>query len=85
MTAFLLLGFFASPVLYSAEALPAALRSIQVLNPMATIIGLYRHAVMGTPLPGWQAFVVLVAVVGATWTLGARILSRGAQVLDEHL
>jgi hypothetical protein len=50
--------FFASPVLYRVDALPARLSGLAELNPMTAIIGLYRAGVLGLPVGSPISFVV---------------------------
>lgn len=52
---------FASPVVYSVAALPAAWRDVYGLNPMSTVIEGFRWALVGTPPP--SAGSVLLSVL----------------------
>ena len=83
VNAILTLLFFASPVLYRIESLPAALQPLAQLNPVAGLIGLYRAVVLGQPL-SWLPVAVCVAATLACWTLGLGILRRLGAVLDEY-
>ena len=82
VNAILTLLFFASPVLYRIESLPAALQPLAQLNPVAGLIGLYRAVVLGQPL-SWLPVAVCVAATLACWTLGLGILRRLGAVLDD--
>jgi lipopolysaccharide transport system permease protein len=55
--------FFTSPVLYPLDAVPAAWRSLYVLNPMAGIIDGFRAAVLDGNTPDLSALGSSLAVV----------------------
>jgi ABC-2 type transport system permease protein len=84
VSAMLLLGFFLSPVLYSTQWLPPAVQIVAALNPMTGLLGLYRSAVLGVPLPSALSVLALgVAIVGvALWARA--VFGRLRPVLDEY-
>ncbi len=56
---------FASPVVYSPNAVPAAWRFVYALNPMAGVLIGFRWCLLGTAAPGpeiWASVVVAVVV-----------------------
>jgi lipopolysaccharide transport system permease protein len=55
---------FASPVLYPLSAVPAAWRSLYLLNPLAGLLDGFRRSVLGTPLD-MPALAVAAAVTVA--------------------
>ena len=55
--------FFASPVLYPLTAVPAAWRSIYILNPMVGIIDGFRSVVLEGRTPDLAALGSALAVV----------------------
>jgi lipopolysaccharide transport system permease protein len=65
--------FFISPVFYPIEAVPAGLRPILALNPLATVIQSFRQVLLwGQPLSwlewgAWTAAGLLLALLGYTW------------------
>src|SRR5918912_2267421 len=59
----LFLLLYAVPVLYTADAVPAAIRPLYALNPIAQLIEAFRASVLGTHAPDLAALAVL-AVVG---------------------
>ncbi|MEW6268355.1 MAG: ABC transporter permease [Thermodesulfobacteriota bacterium] len=84
VSAALTVGFFASPVLFTLDALPGWLRTIAKLNPMAAVIGFYRVSVLGD---AWPPATAIAALVGATVALliaGLALLTRLGDVLDEY-
>ncbi len=57
------LGMFVSPVIYPIDALPAGpLRFAIALNPMTAVIGGFRWALLGQPLPGGYLWISLSVV-----------------------
>jgi lipopolysaccharide transport system permease protein len=63
-------GFFLSPIIYSASLVPEEFRVFYFLNPMAVAITGMRGSLLGTPMPpfeGWiagSAVAVLLLVSG---------------------
>jgi len=56
---------FASPVIYSAQAIPPAWKMVYSLNPMAGVIVGFRWCLLGTPSPGpeiWASIVIAALV-----------------------
>jgi lipopolysaccharide transport system permease protein len=55
---------YASPVAYSASAVPAKYVGLYFVNPMASLLGAVRWSLLGTPFPstGWFVYTVVVAV-----------------------
>jgi lipopolysaccharide transport system permease protein len=57
------LWMYASPVVYPASMIPAAIRPLYGLNPMAGVIEGFRWALLGTEIPGTMIFVSVGVVV----------------------
>jgi lipopolysaccharide transport system permease protein len=57
------LWMYASPVVYPASMLPAAIRPLYGLNPMAGVIEGFRWALLGTDMPGSIIFVSVSVVI----------------------
>jgi lipopolysaccharide transport system permease protein len=53
--------FLASPVVYSASAVPEKWRMLYGLNPMAGVVGGFRWALLGGDMPGGM-FAVSMAM-----------------------
>lgn len=71
------LALFASPVAYSASAVPARYIDLYHLNPVAPLIGAFRWSVLGTPAPPGR-FLALAAVEAVVVFLaGSAMLERG--------
>jgi len=62
---FLNLVFFASPIIYSSDSIPVALRPVYQLNPLVGVIEGFRWSVLGTtaPMPGSVLFSMLVGIL----------------------
>jgi len=65
----ILLGFYATPIVYSFAMVPTAIRPFEVVNPMAAIVASYRDTIFsGTPhlasLGSAAAISAIVALAG---------------------
>ncbi|HEY3248955.1 MAG TPA: ABC transporter permease [bacterium] len=67
---------FASPVIYSAGAVPARLRGLFLLNPMAGVIEGYRAAILDGRWPSPELLGVSALVSGAVLLLGYAVFRR---------
>src|SRR5258708_34377685 len=67
----LFLMLYAVPVLYSPDRVPAAIRPLFDLNPMAHLVDAFRAAVLGTHAPDLVGLGVL-AVAGGLILLSAQ-------------
>lgn len=52
---------FATPVAYSADLIPAELRGVYALNPMAGVVEGFRWALLGGPLPEFSILLSAAA------------------------
>lgn len=84
VTALLTIGFFASPVLYELDFLPASLRFAAACNPMAALLGFYRAIVLGGDLPAAISVAALAVAIGLAWVLAMSLASRLEGRLDEY-
>ena len=84
VSAILLLGFFLSPVLYSTQWLPPAAQALAALNPMTGLLGLYRWAVLGVPLPSALASLALGIAILVLSVLARTVFGRLRPLLDEY-
>jgi lipopolysaccharide transport system permease protein len=83
LTALMTIWFFASPVLYSVEQLPEGVAASMSLNPFSAIVGLVRHAVLGSAFPNAMALGSCVLAILLGWLLGPTLLVRARERLDE--
>lgn len=69
-------ALYATPVAYSTEAIPAALRPLFLANPLAWMLDGFRWSVLGTAMPpAWQLIGSVVVAVLAFY-LGAIVFQR---------
>jgi len=73
LSSLLRLAFFATPIAYSLQSVPAAYRPFFALNPMTYVVGLYRAAILGTPVPSLAVLFGLsvagLLALGFAWHL----------------
>jgi len=77
------LFFFASPIIYCLEGLDEWLRRILVLNPLASLVHVYRSAAFAGPLAGPDQWLLALLVGVVSWWLGATIFARTRDTLVE--
>ena len=84
--------FYASPVLYPLEKVPATLRDLAMLNPLATLLELARKWLVdaGAPGPaalagGWTGLLPAIGVFVATCVVAAWVFNREAPRIAEAL
>jgi len=79
----MLLGFYATPILYPVSLLPETLRAWWWVNPMACYVELFRQALYVAEWsdPGLAALGVGYAIVA--FGLGLFVFKRRASVLAE--
>lgn len=69
--------FYLTPIVYPQALVPASLAPVLARNPLATLVGLYRQALLGSSAVGGDrlAWLAVFAVAAATlgWTLFARL------------
>jgi lipopolysaccharide transport system permease protein len=71
----LFLMLYAVPVLYSPDRVPAAIRPLFDLNPMAHLVDAFRAAVLGTHAPDLVGLGVLAALGVFTLLVAQRLFS----------
>jgi len=71
----LFLMLYAVPVLYAPERVPAAIRPVYDLNPMAHLVDAFRAAVLGTHAVDVLGLVILAALGALMLVLAQRIFS----------
>lgn len=81
--AVLLLGFYVTPVVYTAERL-GPLQDWLILNPFAGVVGLFQNAVVGAPLRT-DELASSVGVAVALLMIGAVVHARNDRVMVDLL
>ena len=62
--------FFATPIVYSLEAIPEGLRPYAMLNPLAPIVTNARAGLLHGAAPEWSSYAVSLVVGGLVLVLG---------------
>ena len=76
-------GLYATPVAYSTDAVPEALRPLFLANPLAWMMDGFRWSVLGTAMPPtWQLVGSLIAAV-VVFFAGATIFQRYERVFAD--
>ncbi|MDX1584429.1 MAG: ABC transporter permease [Thermoanaerobaculia bacterium] len=76
------LGLFLSPIFYSAEG---KYEMFFQWNPMTPLLGLFRSALLGDPLPSVFSIVFLLVVVASVFTAGYVFIRRAQPNLADLL
>lgn len=76
--------FWLTPVVYPKSILPAAVRELLWLNPMATLMAAYQDIVVSAKWPTWEAlWPVLLLALALCW-LGLHLFRKHAgEMVDE--
>ena len=69
-------GFFLTPIFYDIERVPESIRPFFYLNPMVTLLGGYRAALMDGIWPSGFSLVILGIVAIALLALGYRVFQH---------
>lgn len=84
--------FYGSPVLYVITEVPDSFEEIAAMNPIAVVITQWRHAVIDPDAPtivdvigGWDAMLIPLAIVAATFAIGAWVFARETPRIAENL
>lgn len=62
--------FFFTPIFYSIEAIPAPVRTLILVNPLAPIVENYRRVLLWGMLPSLRGTILWLIVTGAWMVLG---------------
>lgn len=80
MSVALLAWFFLTPVMYTIQMVESragpALFNLYLLNPMASLVTLYRRLFLGSPLPGGIAFYVSVSLAPIILVVGTAVFLK---------
>lgn len=79
------LFFFASPIIYSLDGLqvPSLLRRVLALNPLASLVTVYRDVVFTGEISSFETWLTALAVGVISWWLGARVFAHYRETLVE--
>lgn len=76
---------WATPVAYPLDMVPAQWRDLLLLNPMAAPIMLFRHALLGTPLPPAWSLLVSFGISFAVLLLGFHVFRRVEKTFADYI
>lgn len=62
--------FFTSAIFYAPDALPEPFRSLQLFNPLVSIVEHVRRVVLWGTLPSWSELALWTLITGALMLLG---------------
>ena len=72
----LMTWFFITPIIYPIARVPEKFINIYFLNPMTSLIVMYRHCFLGKPLPASVNFYLSFVIVIIIFLAGVFIFSR---------
>lgn len=81
----LMILFYLTPVFYAGSHVPQRFRWVLELNPLTTILEVYRSLLLGTPAPGAARLGAVVAAALVVAVLGYRVFTRLAPRFADHL
>ncbi len=79
------MALYASPVAYSASAVPARWMQLYYLNPLAAPIELMRWSLLGTPAPAFNHLAYSIAAALTLWLAGTWIFRRIEQSFADEI
>jgi lipopolysaccharide transport system permease protein len=77
--------FYLTPIVYPWSLVPEGLRGTLALNPLSSLVQLYRHALLGSALPSTAALASTGVVAVALLALGATVFRRLARRFGDEL
>ncbi|MGH9189578.1 MAG: ABC transporter permease [Acidimicrobiales bacterium] len=81
----LLLGFYVTPVFYSATAVPARFQVLIQVNPVARLLNAYRDVLIEGRLPRAQPLLALALMCSAVFVAGYAIYSIASPTFVDEL
>ena len=79
------LGLIVSPIAIDAHSMTSHWRWIYFLNPMASLIEIFRWSVLGTPLPGVGEMLIGISVSLVVFLSGAWYFRRVDRFLADNI
>lgn len=77
--------FFATPIIYIYSMIPSALARFIYINPLTSLVGLWRAALLGMPLPNNTSLLFLAATSIFSAIAGAYLFKRLSPRLYDRL
>ena len=69
-------GFYLTPLVYPLGAVPEGFRAFLAFNPLTTVAGAFRAALVGSPAPPAFAWLIAATIALATAFLGLIVFRR---------
>lgn len=83
-TVFLQFWFWLTPLVYASSVLPASVRHLMALNPLATLAIAYQQVIVGGQWPQWPSVVPVAAVAAVLCLLALHLFKKhSAEMVDE--
>lgn len=83
--ALLMVWFYASPIVYVLSIVPGRLHWIWGINPMTSVLQLFQHAYVGSPLPEAGTFTANAVLITAVFITGVWVFRSESQNFDDWL
>lgn len=81
---FLQFWFWFTPIVYPATILPAKIKPLMALNPMATVIAAYQGILVQQTWPNWLSLLPVAVLAMLLCLLGIRLFrKRSGEMVDE--
>lgn len=77
--------FYLTPIVYPLSMVPEAWRRWLELNPLVALVGLYRAALLGGPMPTWRALSVLALSALSVLAAGAMLFRRVRPAFSDEI
>lgn len=85
VSAIMPLWFYATPVVYNLGLLPENIAKYFYLNPMTSIVELFRFLILGTPIYSWTLAIISLVLVILILFLGIFIFKKEEPFFDDWL
>jgi len=81
----LLLWMYLTPVIYSADMIPAKYKIIFQLNPMSVIINAYRQVILGGGSPKYSSLIVAFVVSSIVLLIGLKYFKSREKIFADNI
>jgi lipopolysaccharide transport system permease protein len=85
VTAGLTVLMFASPIAYTPEMVPSALKPLLAINPFAYLVTAYQEVIVLGTWPTVPHMVVIVVMSVVTFALGSWFFGRAKRVIIDYV
>lgn len=81
----LLLWMYATPIIYSADAIPSKYKILFQVNPMAVIINAYRQTILGGGVPKYSSLIIALIVSLITLFIGFGYFKSREKIFADNI